>query len=155
MHFLSNLFVGSKEFLVLRISSIAWLFAKFLSYKIWLPNRSFPIIPVVDIAPQFPDIFHLLLFILSITAIIAVLLFPQKRYLVLAVVLIEIACCLIDLMRWQPWEYQYLLTFIFYYYYNDRRDFLTSMSFLVAVTYFFSGLHKFSNTFLTDFWDGI
>lgn len=155
MHFLSNLFIGSKEFLVIRISSIAWLFAKFLSYKIWLSTRNFPIIPVVDITPKFPDTFHLVLFILSITAIISVLIFPQKRYLILAVILFEIASCLIDMMRWQPWEYQYLLTFIFFYYYNRSRDFLTVMSFLVAVTYLFSGLHKFSNTFLTDFWDGI
>lgn len=58
-------------------------------------------------------------------------------------------------MRWQPWEYQYLLTLIFFLFSKDRKQFLSLVGFLIAITYIFSGLHKFSGSFLYSFWDRI
>lgn len=145
--------VDSRELTIIRIVCLAWLAAKLISWKLWISYRLFPIIPVFDFVPEFPDYLHFILFGLSLAGIFAVLLMPQKKSFVLAVIAIEIVLCFIDQMRWQPWEYQYLLTFIFYFFYfRNPRKFLELLVFMIVATYIFSGLHKFSQSFLVNIW---
>lgn len=143
-----------KEVILIKITCIAWLIAKIISFKAWTTNRSFPIAPVFDFL-SLPNEFHLFLYVVSLIGVTGIIFFPHKKMLLLCVILIELFSCILDYMRWQPWEYQYLLTLIFYLIAKDKKQFLTLLTFLLASTYIFSGIHKFSGSFLYDFWDKI
>lgn len=111
-------------------------------------------LPVFDCSITLPDFFHFVLFAASLIAIALVFLFPQKKMFIWSVILLETLSCLLDQMRWQPWEYQYLLTFIFFlYYHRNPNDFIKLLAVLISATYVFSGLHKFSFSFLDSIWD--
>ena len=101
------------EVLLLKITCIAWLIAKLYSYKAWITDRNFPIIPTFDFFVV-PSEIHTLLFVLSLICIFSLLLFPNKKTLILTLIFVEIFSCLLDQMRWQPWEYQYLITLILF-----------------------------------------
>ncbi|RZK10651.1 MAG: hypothetical protein EOO46_09920 [Flavobacterium sp.] len=143
-----------KEVILIKITCVAWLVAKIISYKVWLADRYFPVAPTFDFL-SLPNELHLFLFVISLLGITSVFFFPTKRILLISVVIIEILSCLLDYMRWQPWEYQYLLTLLFFLFSKDRKQFLLLLAFLMSVTYLFSGIHKFSGSFLYTFWDRI
>ena len=141
-----------KEVVLVKITCIAWLIAKIISFKVWTADRYFPVAPVFDFL-SFPNQFHLILYALSLIGIASIMLFPNKKIILGVVIVIELFSCLLDYMRWQPWEYQYLLTLIFFLFAKDRKQFLSLLTFLLAATYIFSGIHKFSGSFLHSFWD--
>lgn len=141
------------EVLLLKITCIAWLIAKLYSYKAWITDRNFPIIPTFDFFVV-PSEIHTLLFALSLIGIATLLLFPNKKVLIVALIFVEIFSCLLDQMRWQPWEYQYLITLIlFVLSKGNKKQFVLLLTFILACTYIFSGLHKFSGGFLYNLWD--
>ena len=141
-----------KEVILIRITCVAWLLAKLISFKAWIADRDFPVLPVFDFL-SFSNRFHLFLFVLSLVGIASAFFFPNRKVILISVIVIETASCLLDYLRWQPWEYQYLLTFVFFLFSKDRKQFLLLLTFLIAATYIFSGLHKFSGSFLYSFWD--
>ena len=143
-----------KEVILIKITCIAWLIAKIISFKVWTTDRYFPVAPVFDFL-SFPNEFHLFLFALSLIGITSILFFPNKKILLIGVIIIELFSCSLDYMRWQPWEYQYLLTLFFFLLTKDKKQFLSLLTFLLASTYIFSGIHKFSGSFLYTFWDKI
>jgi len=147
-------FSPSKEVILIKITCTAWLIAKIISFKLWMADRYFPVAPVFDFL-SFPNEFHFFLFFFSMIGIASAFFFPNKKIVLASVVIIEVASCLLDQMRWQPWEYQYLLTFLFFLFSNNRKQFLLLFAFLMAATYSFSGIHKFSGSFLYAFWDKI
>ena len=141
------------EVLLLKITCIAWLIAKLYSYKAWITDRNFPIIPTFDFFVV-PSEIHTLLFALSLIGIATLLLFPNKKVLIVALIFVEIFSCLLDQMRWQPWEYQYLITLIlFVLSKGNKKQFVVLLTFILGCTYIFSGLHKFSGGFLYNVWD--
>lgn len=143
-----------KEVVLFKIVSIGWFIGKIISFKVWISDRYFPVIPVFNFL-QFSNQVHFIIFFISLLLIGGLFFYPLKRHLVLAVIVIEFASCLLDYMRWQPWEYQYLLTLIFFLFSRNSKHFLSLVGLLIAVTYLFSGLHKFSGSFLYIFWDSI
>ena len=124
-----------------------------MSFKLWTADRLFPVVSVFDFLIC-PNWVHLLLYGSSLVLISILLIFPNKK-IVLFVILTEILSCLLDQMRWQPWQYQYLLTFAFFYFSKDYTQFLSLFVLLIGATYFFSGVHKFSGSFLHTFWDTV
>ncbi len=143
----------STDVLLLQITSLAWLIAKIMSFKLWTADRLFPVISVFDFLTC-PNWFHLFIYGFSLILVSSLLIFPSKK-IVLFVLLAEILSCLLDQMRWQPWQYQYLLTFAFFYFSKDYKQFLSLFVLLLGATYFFSGVHKFSGGFLHTFWDKV
>ncbi len=141
----------SADILLIKITSLAWLIAKIMSFKLWTADRSFPIIPTIDFLTT-PNWVHLGLYGFSLVAISALVIVSNKQ-LILFVIIAEITTCLLDQMRWQPWQFQYLLTFLFFYLSKDKRQFLSLVLLMMASTYFFSGIHKFSGSFLYTIWD--
>lgn len=145
----------SKEVILIKITCLAWFIAKVISFKLWVADRSFPIVPTLDFL-SLPNEAHLFLFVFSLIGIAGIFFFPYKRNLLLGFIFVEILSCFSDQMRWQPWEYQYLLTLmIFFLSGRNKNQFLQLFNFLIAVTYIFSGIHKFSGSFLYSFWDQI
>lgn len=137
--------------ILLKITAVAWLLAKIISFKLWTCDRFFPVITTFEFL-EFSNGVHISLYVISQLALLSLLFFPNKK-IVAVVILAELIACILDQMRWQPWQYQYLLTFLFYFFSKDKRQFLSLIVFLFGATYFFSGLHKFSGSFLFTFWD--
>ena len=141
----------STDALLLKIISLAWIAAKLMSFKVWTSDRIFPILPTFD-SISLPNEVHLFLYIISLFGMGIIFFVPNKK-IIAAVLILEITACLLDYMRWQPWEYQYLLTLSFFIFAKDKKQFLLLFSFLIGCTYIFSGAHKFGGSFLHTFWD--
>ena len=147
---------NSKEILLIKLTALFWLFAKIMSRKLWLTDRLFPIIPPLNFSPNLPNEVHFILFLVSIFGLVSIVIFTQKKELVLLVLITELASCFLDQMRWQPWEYQYLLLFLFYIFYKkSTNQLLELVTLLIGLTYIFSGLHKFNGGFLYSVWENM
>ena len=147
---------NSKEILLIKLTALFWLFAKIMSRKLWLTDRLFPIIPPLNFSPNLPNEVHFILFLVSIFGLVSIVIFTQKKELVLLVLITELASCFLDQMRWQPWEYQYLLLFLFYIFYKkSTNQLLELVTLLIGLTYIYSGLHKFNGGFLYSVWENM
>lgn len=147
---------NSKEILLIKLTALFWLFSKIMSRKLWLTDRLFPIIPPFDFSPNLPNEVHFILFLVSIFGLVSIVIFTPKKELVLLVLITELASCFLDQMRWQPWEYQYLLLFLFYIFYKkNTNQLLELVTLLIGLTYIFSGLHKFNGGFLYSVWENM
>ncbi|HET8837577.1 MAG TPA: hypothetical protein VFM82_01125 [Flavobacteriaceae bacterium] len=138
---------------ILRTTFFFWLLAKLISYKVWLADRFFPVVPSFNFFPELPSWFHLFLFASSLFLLIFLLVFPKNNPLLLSLLIIEIAACSLDITRWQPWEYQYLfMVLVFLINKNDDRKFFSAILFLLSMIYIFSGMHKFNGAYLFSTW---
>jgi len=145
-----------KERQIITITCCFWIISKFLSYKLWLSDRIFPLIPAFDFLENIPNQIHIILLVSSILGILLIAVFPKNNFLILCTIIIEFITYLLDQNRWQPYEYQYFLTLIlFYFYRNKSKNFVNYFSLLLIVIYFQSGLHKISGSFLFSIWEKI
>jgi uncharacterized membrane protein YphA (DoxX/SURF4 family) len=139
-----------------RILAFACIASILLSYKLWLTDRNFPVVPIV----RFFAFHHPYDFILPSIAVILLLLSgiirdPQK--FIIAFTGVAILLALGDMNRWQPWFYQYLLMFFVLCFFNYRCDdsrqqqaIITTFKIMIAAIYFWSGLQKLNPHFLAD-----
>jgi len=147
---LKQLFIN-KNYL-LKVTCLFWLIGKVLSYKLWLANRFFPIIPPFDFLLQVPSFIHTILFTGSLLLLFFSIFFANKKILI-ALLFIEILSCFLDQNRWQPWQYQYVITlFIFIINFSDTIKINNWILLICAATYFYSGLQKFNPGFLAIVW---
>lgn len=110
----------SKTNLIVKVTAFFWIFAKIFSYNLWHTERLFPLIPPFHFLENIPNFVHLTLFYLAIVGITITGFFSKNKLILGLTILVEIASCLLDQGRWQPWEYQYLLTFLFFFFYRDK-----------------------------------
>ena len=143
----SNLSTASKKIIITRLICFFWLIAKVISWKVWLADRLFPIVPPFNFL-FVPSFVHLLLFIFSLLALLALFLFPSKRFLQISVIIIEVFSCLLDQNRWQPWEYQYIFIIIaLVINYKNDKNAISVIAFISVAIYFYSGLSKMNAIF--------
>lgn len=150
-----NLSIFQKKIAIIKIICIAWFVAKIISYNTWISIRKFPVISVFDFLSEIPNSIHLSLYILSLIGILGIFIFPINKKVLIPFLIIEFLSCSLDQMRWQPWEYQYILTFIFLLISKDSKHFIKWTSLLLIATYFYSGIHKFNGGFLTFTWENM
>lgn len=133
--------------------ALFWLLTKIWSYKTWITERLYPVIPPIEILGNTPAFLHRFLFGFSLLCLFTVLCFKINRWLLIALFFSEIISCMLDTARWQPWEYMYLciLFVTIINFYKPKNILLLSHLFLVSI-YLFSGLHKFSRDFLSAVW---
>ncbi|WP_157456519.1 hypothetical protein [Chryseobacterium hispalense] len=138
---------------LVKVIALFWLLTKMWSYKTWITERLYPVIPPIEILNNIPDYFHQFLFGFSLLSLFTILCFKINRGLLIALFFTEIISCMLDTARWQPWEYMYLcfLLVVIINFYNPKNILLLSHLFLVSI-YLFSGLHKFSRDFLSMVW---
>ncbi len=142
-----------KQSAILRTTFLFWLLAKLISYKVWLAERFYLLVPPFGFLDNLPSEVHLGLFISSLLLLVFLLVFPKNRTLLFFLLGIEILACSLDITRWQPWEYQYLfIIFIFLINRKDKKGFFTALIFLLSLIYIFSGLHKFNGAYLYATW---
>lgn len=143
--------INHKDFL-LKATILFWFIGKLMSYKLWLATRFFPIIPPFDFLLKVPYVVHLVLFVASMLLLIFMLIKPNRN-LLLFFFIFEMLSCFLDQNRWQPWEYQYLIsTLIFIIYINDKQRVAHWILIIGATTYFYSGLQKLQEGFVCSVW---
>jgi hypothetical protein len=143
-----------RQVLLVRIICLFWFFTKIITYKAWIGNRQLPTVSFISALDAVPVWVHTALFIIALTLLAAAILKPI-RLLIIFFLAAEVLSVLLDGLRLQPWEYLYLFIFLFnIIYINQPQKFYRALLLLLASTYIFSGLHKFSGAFLHNIWDG-
>lgn len=138
---------------LMKVIAFFWLIAKIWSYKMWIAERVYPVIPPVDIFKGAPDFLHQSLLGGSLVILLAILCLKINRWLLITLLIAEIMSCSLDVVRWQPWEYMYLCFLLLFIinFYKPKNILLLSHLFLVSI-YLFSGLHKMNRDFLSSVW---
>ena len=130
-----------------RLICFFWIIAKIISWKVWLANRLFPVVPPFNFL-FVPSFIHTVLFILSLVTLFVLLLFPLKKKIQISVIVIELLSCLLDQNRWQPWEYQYIFIILaLIINYKNEKNTVSVIAFTLIALYFFSGISKFNLVF--------
>jgi hypothetical protein len=139
--------------LFIQSTALFLLIAKFTSQKLWLGSRVFPVVPPFDFLLQTPSFIHLLLYCISIILLAISVIKPQYSKVLLGIIITEVASCLLDQNRWQPWEYQYVLMF-FALWYNKKNEQSATLLIMIVIsfTYIYSGLQKLNPHYLTLTW---
>ena len=76
--------------------------------------------------------------------------------LLISLLVTELLSCLGDQNRWQPWEYQYLfIVFILLLNGKNYQKTIIGIAFIMAATYFYSGLGKLNENYLASVWERI
>jgi hypothetical protein len=138
---------------IIRITAFFWLVAKIISYKVWLADRVFPLAPVSGL--HVPAGIHAALFILSLIGLALLLVWPHKKSLLISLIVIEILSCTLDQNRWQPWEYQYILTLFVFLIQKNKEHAKAVFIFILASTYIYSGIAKINPVFLQSIWQNM
>lgn len=141
---------------LIKVLSIACLSGMALCYKLWLGERNFPVSPVVPLL-QLKHPLDLLLPSLSAIFLFCSIVSRLPRKCIIGFLITAILLCLMDMNRWQPWFYQYILMFFVLSFFNYNCDdpklqqsIITVFKVMIAAIYFWSGLQKLNPHFLTD-----
>jgi uncharacterized membrane protein YphA (DoxX/SURF4 family) len=142
--------------LITRFVAGGWLAAMAFCPQLWRSDRIFPRTPAFSALPDLPESITLPLIILLASSLIFTLVRPS-RIPVIAATTLAIIIALFDMNRWQPWFYQYLLTFFVLCFFDFRCDspfqqksILQLFRYMVAAIYIWSGLQKLNPNFATD-----
>ncbi|MDQ1094954.1 MULTISPECIES: hypothetical protein [Chryseobacterium] len=138
--------------LMVKVVTFFWLVTKIWSYKTWITERLYPVIPPLDMTQDISPVFHVVLFCLSVILMVLILI-SDKKSLLIVLLISELISCSLDMVRWQPWEYMYMTILLLIIIGLHKPGNLRIMLhlFLVSV-YLFSGLHKLNREFLTSIW---
>jgi len=147
----------TKQKLLIRITCFFWLIAKICAYKAWLTTgRTYPVVAPLDFLDVVPPIVHTILYGLTLCGLVLLLIFPQKRLLIAATFIVILCSCSLDVLRWQPWEYQFLFfLLIFIINHNNPKVLYSAIVFVMASVYIYSGLHKINGGFLHSVWESL
>jgi hypothetical protein len=139
--------------LLLSLIAFCWLSAKLIGWKVWVAERTFPVIAPFDFLDHTPASVHWILLGLSAILLLLIIIKPGNIYLQCTLLFSEIASCLLDETRWQPWEYLYLFILgIFIINRNKQAQVAACLVIVLATVYTYSGLHKFNESFMTNMW---
>jgi len=147
----------NKQELLLRITSFFWIITKINAYNAWVAEgRLYPVVPVFDFMDALPAIVHSILFGLSLAGLASLLIFPLKRILLISTLIVILCSCALDVLRWQPWEYQFIF-FLLIFIFNPKnpRAVYSTIVFVLASIYIYSGLHKLNGGFLRSVWESM
>jgi hypothetical protein len=140
---------------LLRLVCLCWLAIRCISYKTWvITDRTFPIIPVFDGLANLNKWFYSIPFFLSMAGIALLILKPRSRFLMLLIIVTTLFSGIIDIMVWQPWEFQFLFTLVvFLINGNNQTAIRNSLIFMFAMIYMYSGIVKINGGFLYLVWE--
>jgi len=139
--------------LLLKVTAFFWAIMKLWTYKKWIADRLYPVIPTFDFLENIPGFVHSVLFCLSLVFLSLIFLKQKKRLIILLFLSSEVLSCLLDVVRWQPWEYMYLCIFgVILINYRKPKSIIILIHLFLVSMYLFSGLHKMNRVFLNDVW---
>lgn len=128
-----------------------FLIGVFLSFKLWVSDRLFPLVSVFDTIPALIYPFdYILIFLLII--LMGINLFHWRNTLNVIILLILLFLFIQDQNRWQPWVYVY---FIFLSLFSLSRKpsgnencLLLCFRLIIMGIYLWSGIHKMNLSFI-------
>lgn len=143
---------------VLRILALTLLIITLISFPLWLNERAFPLIPVLDFLPRIPAPVDMINPILLMGLCLGLLIRPQFKWLQLATLCWLGYLMLTDWTRVQPWSWQFfwILAMIRFLPFSRPKgteqsfDAFTAIKLLLAAYYIWSGLHKFNPAFINE-----
>jgi hypothetical protein len=139
--------------LLLKVACIFWLAVKLMGWRMWTAYRLFPTAPIYDWLNHISPLIHAVLLALSVTFTALLLLPGKNKLIIVGLLVVELLSCLLDQNRWQPYEYQCLfILFIFLVNAYNQKLIVPSLTFILAATYFYSGLGKLNSSFLQSVW---
>ena len=145
----------NKQNLILRLTCLFWIISRIDTYKVWMPQgRLYPVVPVFEFLDAIPLVVHTILFVISMLGLGLIFVFPQKRIIAISTLSIIVFSCMLDILRWQAWEYQ-LIFFLFAFVINKDKpkSFYSAIVFILASVYVYSGAHKLNGGFLLFVWE--
>jgi hypothetical protein len=141
--------------IAIRLTCIFWLMAKLIGWKVWIKDRQFPLAPVAEWL-NWPPLIQYALFVLSLGLILLLVFKPFNKTFLTALLCVDILSCVADQNRWQPWQYQYLFTVLVCIINNkEPKKIIACIAFIIAGTYFYSGIGKFNDGYLVLVWNNI
>ncbi|MEX1189293.1 MAG: hypothetical protein WED33_08545 [Bacteroidia bacterium] len=132
-----------------RILLMAMLGTWLLSNKVWMTDRNFPMVPIIDGIPSLPSPIDYLLYSVLIVLGIYQIMYLENRNTKIALVGLLGFLMLGDQMRWQPYNVQYLLMTIgLFFYPKYKEELLKTFQMLVVVFLIFSGIQELNGVFI-------
>lgn len=138
---------------LIKVVAFFWLITKIWSYKTWITDRAYPVVPPLDFLKHIPDFLHLFFFGFSLLVLLMVVFLKENRLLLISLFFSELLSCSLDTVRLQPWEFTYMciILIIIINFHRPKNILLLVHIFLVSI-YLFSGLHKLNREFLSSVW---
>lgn len=140
--------------MALVVLCFAVLLSALLSPGLWMEERSFPVIPVVDGWPELPSFVGYIQWGLLLLLPLMIMITSNPRPWILTLFLLGVLVALGDYTRVQPWFYQYLVMLGALGAYTWRRGaapqtpyLLDTLRILLAFIYIWSGIHKINLEF--------
>ncbi|MGV3614857.1 MAG: hypothetical protein ACO1SV_05930 [Fimbriimonas sp.] len=122
--------------------------------RLWLPVRTFPTVPALSGLPDLPVALGFALPALLVVGILAVALLPEPRLAIYATLALGGLLMLFDINRLQPWAFQAMLLLLALAPVRWRdgdseraRQAWALCGFILATTYFWSGIQKANLSF--------
>jgi uncharacterized membrane protein YphA (DoxX/SURF4 family) len=144
-------------FILTKIIAAACLTSMLLCFDLWREVRTFPVTRVISLIPAIPSGFDLILPLTAFISLCAILVLKDPRKAIHFFVIIAVTLAILDLNRWQPWFYQYVLMFFVLSFHNYKKpdlhysaSILQLFKIMLAAIYFWSGLQKLNPEFLSD-----
>ena len=131
-----------------RILFIGILGTLMLASKVWLTDRSFPVVPIIEGIPAIPSpldfMVYCVLIVLCIYQTVSLENAATKKFLVGIFVLL----LLTDQMRWQPFNVHYLLMLIGLLFFPINSEQITNVFRLFIITFLvWSGIQELNEVF--------
>jgi hypothetical protein len=120
-----------------------------LAPRLFLAERTFPRVPVLDGWPALTAPFDVALLGGLLAALGGVAFAPRPRWWALAATVLAVVLALDDQSRWQPWFYQYVVMLGALALARDAGDTLSAWRAVLVGLYFWSGVQKLNATFMT------
>ena len=134
--------------------SISFIIGIVLSFKLWISNRFFPLLPIFDIIPKLKSPFDFILIVTLILALTASLIIKKRRVYIIIFSLLFLLL-IQDQMRWQPWVYIYTLMLVPFLFRSGREikgntnlQIINYLQIIIIGIYFWSGIHKLNPNFI-------
>lgn len=133
---------------ITRLIAASWILMKAISLKLWLTERNYPLVPVVDM----PSWLHIVLLALFFMLAAWIFFKPANKILLIAIIATESVSILGDQTRLQPWHYQFICSFFVIAFNADRQKALQAIVLITVSTYLFSSIQKMHPGFIHSVW---
>jgi hypothetical protein len=138
---------------LLKVTCFFWLLAKLIGWRLFTLYRTFPSAPVFEGLNRIPAAVHAGLYLVSLSLLVVLLGAKKNRLILCCLLVTEICSCLLDQNRLRAWEYQCVfIVFIFILNARNQKLVTVAFAFILASTYFYSGLGKLNPGFLQNIW---
>ena len=131
--------------LIYVLTLVGLLSGMLMSLPLWLTERTYPHLPCAGFPGPWSQPYDALLLAGTMLALGLSVFLPARRSLICAGMAGLLLLATQDMMRWQPWFYQYVLMVGFAAVVGDRAapPFLLCCRILFVCLYAWSGIHKF------------